>query len=99
MARRIRICAVCGAGMGTSFLAKMAIEKISKKMGYDVSVETVDVGSAAGMAADIYVTTEALAKALSLQPGDEIVVVSNFIKGAEIEKKLTPVLRKLAGEE
>ncbi len=96
MARRFKIVTVCGAGMGTGLLARMTVEKIAKKLGYEVSVEVVDLGSAAGMEADIYVTTEALVKSLRVRPDKEVVSVTNLFREAEIETKLTPVLKKLA---
>lgn len=82
--------------MGTAFLAKMTIEKLVKKLGCEASVDPVDVGSAAGIDADIFVTTKDLAKVLRVPPNKEVAVVTNLISEAEIENKLTPLLIKLA---
>lgn len=93
---RLKIAAVCGMGMGTCFLAKMTIEKLVKKLGCEASVNAVDVGSAAGIDADIFVTTEDLTKVLRVPPNKDLVVVTNLVSEAEMENKLTPILMKLA---
>jgi len=74
----------------------MTIEKLVKRLGCEASVDPVDVGSAAGIDADIFVTTEDLAKALRVSPDKELVVVTNLVNQAEMENKLTPILMKLA---
>ena len=51
-----KILAICGSGLGSSFLVQMNIEKVLKELGAtEVEVDHADVGSAVVGAADIFV--------------------------------------------
>ena len=93
MARKIKIATVCMAGMGSAFIFKSGVEEVASKLGYQVDVEVVDAGSAAGLNVDIYVTTPLMAK--SLPPGKPVVAVKSFTNKAEMEEKLGPALRQV----
>jgi galactitol-specific phosphotransferase system IIB component len=96
VARKIKIAAVCMAGMGSGFLFKMAVEEVAKKLGYPVDVEVVDSGGVSGMNVDFYVTTPLLAKGLSVPQGKRIVTVPSFTNKVQIEEALGPTLREFA---
>ncbi len=100
MGRRIQIVSVCGAGVATSLMAKMNIEKIAKENGYNVTVNAADVGTAAGMQCDVYVTTNELGKSLRLPSYNKakVVLVHNLVKKSDIEEQLIPVLKELTEE-
>jgi PTS system ascorbate-specific IIB component len=96
MGDTIRIIAVCSAGLGTSILAKITIENVAKKLGYNVFVEAVDVGSVTGVDGDAYLTTKDLAKVFTVPEGKDLIVVTNLIDEDEMEKVIAPHLKKLA---
>lgn len=76
----MKICAVCGFGVGSSVIAKMNIEAILSDEGRDdVSVETVDLGSVSGTDADIYVTTNELADDFPDELKPKTIVLGNFV--------------------
>ena len=96
MKKPIKLIVVCSAGLGTSILAKITIEKVIKKLGYDVYVDTVDVGSVSGMDGDLFLTTKDLAKVISVPDGKPLIVVTNLFDEEEMEKVITPFLKRLS---
>ena len=80
MAKRMKILAVCGMGIGTSMLLKMQVDKVIKTLGLTADVELADISTARGLAvsADLIITSNELAERI----GDvkaPIVSVSNFM--------------------
>ena len=80
MAKRLKLLAVCGMGVGTSMLLKMQLDKVIKTLGISADVEIADISTARGLAvnADLIVTSNELADRI----GDvkaPIVSVPNFM--------------------
>ena len=94
MKDKIKIVTVCSMGLGTSILAKMAIENVIKDTDFNVSIDCADIGSAAGYDADVYVTTKELFKAFNPPEGAKVVIVTNFLDEEEMKKNLLPVLKE-----
>lgn len=96
MAKPIRIIAVCGAGVATSLMAKMNIEKILKESGYSCTVDAVDVGSAGGQNCDLFVITEELSKTLVVPSYNKakVVTVQNLVVKNELREKILPVVQE-----
>jgi ascorbate PTS system EIIB component len=95
----IKIACVCGAGVGSSLLVKMAIEKILKKNGFpmnNLQIECADLQSGRGLAmfSDIVVSTYAFKDSL-MDVKCEKVLVHNIFKNDELEEKLVPVYREV----
>ena len=95
MANRIKIACVCGAGVGSSLLVKMAIEKVLKKNGYSLSnlqIDCADLQSGRGLAlfSDIVISTYAF-KASLADVTIEKILVHNIFDEKELEEKLIPV--------
>lgn len=96
--KRFKIVTVCGCGLGSSLIAKMAIEDIVTKAGYSASIETADGGSAKGHKCDFYVTTKEFAPRLE-GIGIPVVVVTNFVNKEEMREKLLAVMAELSNKE
>lgn len=80
MAKRLKILAVCGMGIGTSMLLKMQLDKVIKNLDIDADVDLADISTARGMAvnADLIVTSNELVDRI----GDvtaPIIAVANFM--------------------
>ncbi|MGE5581022.1 MAG: PTS sugar transporter subunit IIB [Bacillota bacterium] len=93
--KRFKIVTVCGCGLGSSLIAKMAIEDIVNTAGYSASIETADGGSAKGHKCDFFVTTKEFAPRLE-GTGIPVVVVTNFVNKAELKEKLLAILADLS---
>lgn len=80
MAKRLKILAVCGMGIGTSMLLKMQLDKVITKLGLDAVVELADISTARGLAvnADLVVTSNELAERIG-KVNAPIVAVANFM--------------------
>ncbi|MFV8867456.1 PTS sugar transporter subunit IIB [Serratia fonticola] len=83
----MKIMAICGSGLGSSFMVEMNIKKVLKKMNIEAEVEHSDLSSATPGAADIFVMAKDIAASASV-PADKLVVISNIIDINELEAKL-----------
>ena len=84
----MRIMAVCGSGLGSSFMVDMSIEKVLKKIGVEAEVEHSDLASAVPGVADVFVMGKDLADSASV-PKDKLIVLDNIISLPELEEKLS----------
>ena len=84
----MRIMAVCGSGLGSSFMVDMSIEKGVKKIGVEAEVEHSDLASAVPGVADVFVMGKDLADSASV-PKDKLIVLDNIISLPELEEKLS----------
>ena len=85
----MKICAVCGFGVGSSVIAKMNIESILSQEGKgDIEVETVDLGSVMGVDADVFCTTHELFDNFPDELKPKTVVLDNFVDLDSIKEKL-----------
>ena len=63
----MKFLAICGSGLGSSFMVQMNIEKVLKELGVkDVEVEHADVGSAVKGAADVFIFAKDIAEGLRI---------------------------------
>lgn len=83
----MKIMAICGSGLGSSFMVEMNIKKVLKKMNIEAEVEHSDLSSATPGAADIFVMAKDISASASV-PADQLVVISNIIDINELETKL-----------
>ncbi|OQV36390.1 PTS mannitol transporter subunit IIB [Serratia nematodiphila] len=83
----MKIMAICGSGLGSSFMVEMNIKKVLKKMGVEAEVEHSDLSSATPGAADVFVMAKDIADSASV-PAEQLVVISNIIDINELEAKL-----------
>ncbi|MCQ8915657.1 PTS sugar transporter subunit IIB [Escherichia albertii] len=83
----MKIMAICGSGLGSSFMVEMNIKKILKKMEIDAEVEHSDLSSATLGAADLFVMAKDIAASASVPEG-QLVVINNIIDINELETQL-----------
>jgi PTS system ascorbate-specific IIB component len=98
MARRMRIVTVCGCGLGSSLLAKVAIEKIAREYGLKTSIVAADAGTAKGHEADLIVAQDHLAPRIGNIPGTPVLPVKSFVDSDELRSLLGPYLEAFAKE-
>ena len=83
----MRIMAVCGSGLGSSFLVEMNIKKVLAKIGVEAEVEHSDLSSATPGAPDLFVMGKDIAESARM-PEDKVIVLNNIVDMVELEDKL-----------
>lgn len=89
---------VCGNGLGSSLAAQMAAQDVLNDKGVKAKLDHSDLSSARSKKADIIISAsnfkprfEKMRESL----GDiDIVYLDNIVSKAEIDEKLTPILKK-----
>ncbi|MCS2149809.1 PTS sugar transporter subunit IIB [Scandinavium manionii] len=84
----MKIMAICGSGLGSSFMVEMNIKKVLKKLNVEAEVEHSDLSSATPGAADLFVMAKDIAESASV-PDNQLVVINNIIDINELENKLS----------
>jgi len=84
----MKIMAICGSGLGSSFMIEMNIKKVLKKLNIDAEVEHSDLSSATPGAADVFVMAKDIAASASI-PEAQLVVINNIIDINELEEKIS----------
>ncbi|NIY46022.1 PTS sugar transporter subunit IIB [Cedecea colo] len=84
----MKIMAICGSGLGSSFMVEMNIKKALKKMNIEAEVEHSDLSSATPGAADLFVMAKDIADSASV-PDSKLIVLTNIIDINELENKLS----------
>lgn len=91
----MKFMAICGSGLGSSFMVEMNIQKILKELGVtDVEVEHSDVSSATPTAADVFFLGRDVAEGLQLE-GSKVVVLDSIIDMDELRTKVTATVDEL----
>lgn len=96
----VKLCAVCGMGLGSGLLVKMGIERVLERHGYgrnDFRVEIADISTARSMSPDIFMTTAEFAKSLR-DVNAEVLTVKNLFDESEIEATLMDVFERIHNE-
>ena len=90
MEKRIKITALCGMGLGTSSLARMAIMDYVRSHGINAEVTVADIGSFRGLNSDIIITTKSMSSHITddIKQRTTVIYVTNLIKKDEISEKL-----------
>jgi len=83
----MKIMAICGSGLGSSFMVEMNIKKVLKKLNIEAEVEHSDLSSATPGAADVFVMAKDIAASASV-PENQLIVINNIIDINELENKL-----------
>ena len=83
----MKIMAVCGHGIGSSFMMEMNIKKVLPKLGVEAEVSHTDLASVSPEDADIFIMARDIAESSNL-PKDRVVVVTNIVSASEFETKL-----------
>lgn len=83
----MKIMAVCGSGLGSSFMMEMNIKKVLKKINITADVEHSDLGSVTPDVADVFVMAKDIAFSANL-PEDKVIIINNIIDLNEVEQKI-----------
>lgn len=83
----MKIMAVCGAGLGSSFMMEMNIKKVLKKLNITADVDHSDLGSVTTDLADVFVMGKDIAYSANL-PSEKVIVINNIIDLNEVEQKV-----------
>ncbi len=89
----MKIMAVCGSGLGSSFMMEMNVKKALKNIGKEAEVNHTDLSSVIEGDADLFVMASDLAGSCSINP-EKILVVTNIVSVAEFEEKLTAYFKR-----
>ncbi|MDI9221160.1 PTS sugar transporter subunit IIB [Pantoea sp. EA-12] len=89
----MKIMAVCGSGLGSSFMMEMNIKKVLKMIDVTADVEHSDLGSVTPDVADVFVMAKDIAYSANL-PEDKVIIINNIIDLKEIEQKVRTYFNK-----
>lgn len=89
----MKIMAVCGSGLGSSFMMEMNIKKVLKSIEITADVEHSDLGSVTPDVADVFVMAKDIAYSANL-PEDKVIIINNIIDIKEIEQKIRAYFNK-----
>ena len=88
----MKIMAVCGSGLGSSFILEMNIENILKKLGVSgVEVEHTDLGSATKDITDVFIAAKDIADGMDHL--GEVIVLDTLLDNDTLEVKLEDYLK------
>ena len=88
----MKIMAVCGSGLGTSFMVEMNIEQILGELGISgVEVEHSDLSSATPGSADVFFLAKDIAE--GGQHLENVVVLDSIIDMDELREKVTQTMK------
>ncbi len=86
----MKIFAVCGHGLGSSFMLEKNIKTVLAKTGTEAEVSHTDLASVSNNMADLFVVGQDLAPGLNGKvDAGKIVVLKSIIAKAELEEKIT----------
>lgn len=94
----VRIIAVCGAGLGSSFACQMAIDQAMRALGVDAKVTHTDTTTISSMVneADIVVSGANFQKLMEKKNLPvPTVFLNKLVDKQEITEKLLPILKEL----
>lgn len=88
----MKIMAVCGTGLGSSFMLEMNIDSILKELNItDVVVEHSDLGGATAGSADIFIAGRDIA--MGMQHLDNVVELNSLVDKNELREKIVAILK------
>lgn len=89
----MKILAVCGSGLGTSFMVEMNIQQILSELGVkDVEVSHSDLSSATPGDADVFFLAKDIAEGGSHL--GNVIVLESIIDMDELREKVTAVMKE-----
>jgi PTS system ascorbate-specific IIB component len=83
----MKILSVCGNGLGSSLILKMAVEKVLKSENIKANVVVSDLGNAKGLDADYIVASPEIAERLKEHKAT-VIAIKNMMDKNEIKEKL-----------
>ena len=95
MAKKLKIVSVCGFGIGSSLILKMAMDNVAGKHNIAADVEPMDITSVTEGVADLVLTSREIGKQIDDKISCPVVAINNFMDEQEIESATVPVLQTL----
>lgn len=90
----MKIMAVCGCGLGSSFILELNIKKTLKSLGLEeIQVEHSDLSSLAKNCADLFVATRDIAP--QCMPYGKVVSLKSALDKSELKDKLKTAIEEL----
>jgi len=87
----MKILAVCGSGLGSSFMLSLSIQDVLKEMGVEgVEVSHADFASLSSEKADYIVCGRDIAMALE-EGREDVISLDSILSKAEIKEKLMKI--------
>ena len=92
----LKILAVCGAGLGSSFACQMSVEAVLKELGVEAKLDHTDISSVSGANADIVISGKNFKKQFERYSiSCPKIFLNRLVDKKEIKEKLVPVLQEL----
>lgn len=92
----VKILAVCGMGLGSSFIVEMVTEEVIRELGIEADISHTTVSDAASIKTDIIITSINFSETLNAySTGAKIIALHKLTDKQEIKEKLFPVLMEL----
>lgn len=90
----MKILAVCGTGLGSSFMVEMNIKSVLKELGVEdgVEVEHSDLGGAYPGSADYFIAGCDIA--MGMKHLENVIELNNLMDKTELKEKLEKVLKE-----
>ena len=90
----LKVVAACGAGMGTSMIIKIKLEKIFKELNVNASIEALSVGQAKGLVnnCDIIICSTHLSDQFVKSERTKIIGVKNLMDDKELTEAIKGAL-------
>lgn len=89
----MKILAVCGHGLGSSFIMEMNLKKALQKLNIDAEVEHTDLSGVAGSDADVFVMGADIFSSANV-PEEKVIIMKNLMSATEYEEKLNTYFNK-----
>lgn len=89
----MKIVTICGAGIGSSGILKVNVERVLRRLDIDAEVVAADIGSIAAVAGDaqVILTSSRFLEAIGATHAD-VIVIENYFDTAELTLKLEAAL-------
>ncbi|MGB8451350.1 MAG: PTS sugar transporter subunit IIB [Anaerocolumna sp.] len=92
----LKILAVCGNGLGSSFACQMTTEAILKELGVEAKMDHIDISSVTGQKADLIISGKNFEKQFGrITLNCPAIFLERLVDKNEIREKLTPVLKEM----
>lgn len=89
----MKILAICGTGLGSSFMLEMNVQQILLELGInDIEVDHCDLSSATPDSADLFIAAKDIATGMSHL--GEVIVIDSIIDMDGLRAKLQEVLQQ-----
>lgn len=90
----MKILAICGFGVGSSMVLKMTLDKVTKELGVQATVENTDLSTAKATTADAYFTSSELLNELKNSVKGPVFPVKKYMDKNEVKGQMEKFLNE-----